>query len=85
MRSRARILGSLESVYREAFGRAEKSEDAERMARLDFDFQRDQLVLEVLLDLRAALTASAEPEEKGTSLLEKAEALRKLKNLTKLR
>ena len=85
MRSRSRILASLESVYREEFGRAGQSDDPERMARLDFDFQRDQLLLEVLLDLRTALTAVPEPEEKESSLLEKAQALGKLKNLTKLR
>ena len=85
MRSRDRILASLESVYREAFQGAEKADDAERMAQLDFDFQRDQILLEVLLDLRGALTAPAEPEQKESSLLEKAQALGKLKNLTKLR
>jgi len=97
MRSRERILGSLESAYREAFERAEKSDDADAMARMDFDFQRDQILLEVLLDVRTALSATlaqtsapapaqvAEQKEKGTSLLEKAQTLRKLKNLTKLR
>ena len=93
MRSRERIVTSLESAYREAFERAEKSEDAEGMARIDFDFQRDQIMLEVLLDVRTALTATPAPapaqaseqKEKGTSLLEKAQTLRKLKNLTKLR
>ncbi len=86
MRSRAKILASLETVYREAFTRAEEAEDRERMERLDFDFQRDQLQLEVLLDLRDALTAPEEKdEEKETSLLEKAQALGKLRNLTRLR
>ena len=85
MRSRERILGNLESVYREAFGRAQASEDKDGMAQLDFDFQRDQIMLEVPLDLRSALTAAAPPEEKESSLLEKAQALHKLKNLTKLR
>ena len=85
MRSRERILASLESVYREAFTKAEKAEDADRMERLDFDFQRDQLHLEVLLDLRDALTVPDEKEEKESSLLEKAQALGKLRNLTRLR
>ncbi len=85
MRSRRRILASLESVYRGAYARAEEADDQERMERLDFDFQRDQIQLEVLLDLRDALTASEEKEEKESSLLEKAQALGKLRNLTKLR
>lgn len=86
MRSRERIVASLESTYREAFERAEKEEDSEGMTRLDFEFQRDQVLLEVLLDVRAALTAAPpDPEQKGTSLLEKAQTLRKLKNFTKLR
>ena len=51
------------------------------MARLDLEYQRDQLHLEVLLDIRGQLSAPDE-EEKGKSLLEKAQALRKM---TKLR
>jgi len=86
MRSRERIVASLESTYREAFERAEKADDSEGMARLDFDFQRDQVLLEVLLDVRTALTAAPpDPEQKSSSLLEKAQTLRKLKNFTKLR
>lgn len=86
MRNRDRIIGNLDDLYREAFGRAKERDDAEGMARLDFEYQRDQLWFEVLLDLRDGLTAigSDDPEEKGTtkSLLEKAQAIRKL---TKLR
>jgi hypothetical protein len=51
------------------------------MARLDLEFQRDQVHLEVLLDIRDVLSVPAK-EEKGSSLLEKAQALRQL---TKLR
>jgi Spy/CpxP family protein refolding chaperone len=80
MRSRDRVLQSLEKVYRSAFGAAEEADDAESMARLDIGYQRDQLELEVLLDIRELLT----PEEKDstTSLLEKAQQIRRL---TKLR
>jgi Spy/CpxP family protein refolding chaperone len=80
MRSRDRVLQSLEKVYRSAFGAAEEADDAESMARLDIGYQRDQLELEVLLDIRELLT----PEEKNstTSLLEKAQQIRRL---TKLR
>lgn len=80
MRSRDRILQSLENVFREAFTAAEEAGDAERMQALDLEYQRDQLRLEVLLDVRALLTP--EPEDKTASLLEKAQSLRKL---TKLR
>ena len=49
---------------------------------LDFEFQRDQVFLEVLLDLRDAVGMDEEEEPKGKSLLEKAQAIRQL---TKLR
>jgi hypothetical protein len=85
MRERRQILGNLEGLYREAFERAEGEGDSPAMARLDFDFQRDQLHLEVLLDLRellAGMVTPQESEDKTTSLLEKAQAIRRL---TKLR
>jgi len=80
MRSRDRVLQSLEKVYRSAFSAAEESGDAETMACLDIGYQRDQLEMELLLDIRDLLM----PEEKDTttSLLEKAQQIRKL---TKLR
>lgn len=81
MRSRSRVLQSLEGVYREAFESAREREDTAEMARLELEYQRDQLQLEVLLDLRD-LVSPAEPEDKGPSLLERAQALR---GLTKLR
>ena len=83
MRQRERILQSLESVYREAFQSARDRDDRPEMARLDFEYQRDQLHMEVLLDLRELLTAPAASEpDKGGSLLNKAQAL---KQLTRLR
>jgi hypothetical protein len=83
MRERERILQSLEKVYRGAFAAAEEAGDAARMARLDLDYQRDQLHLEVLLDVRELLTPEPPPQEdKTTSLLEKAQRIRRL---TKLR
>lgn len=84
MRSRERVLQSLEKVYRSAFAEAEEAGDAARMRTLDLEYQRDQVQLEVLLDIRDLLSAPpAEPEEGGTvSLLEKAQQIR---NLTKLR
>ncbi|MBT8489341.1 MAG: hypothetical protein HKN72_04610 [Gemmatimonadetes bacterium] len=82
MRSRERVLQSLENVFREAFSAAEKDGDAGRMADLDMEYQRDQLRLEVLLDIRELLTPEA--EDTTTSLLEKAQNIRKLTRLTKL-
>jgi len=81
MRSRERVLKSLETVYREAFEAAQERDDRAEMARLDLEYQREQLHLEVLLDIRGQLSEPDE-EEKGPSLLEKAQALRKM---TKLR
>ncbi len=80
MRSRERVLQSLENVYRSAFSGAEVEGDAKEMAALDRDYQRDQLQLEVLLDIRDLMMP--EVEDKTISLLEKAQSLRKL---TKLR
>lgn len=80
MRNRERVLQSLENVYRAAFVSAEEAGDAATMARLDLEYQRDQLQLEVLLDLRELLTP--EQPDQTTSLLEKAQQLRRL---TKLR
>lgn len=82
MRSRERVLQSLENVFREAFGAAEAAGDSERMEELDLDYQRDQLRLEVLLDIRDLLIS--EPEDTTTSLLEKAQSIRKLTRLPKL-
>lgn len=85
MRDGQKIVGNLEGLYREGFQRAEKEGDRAAMARLDHDFQRDQLYMEVLLDIREFLADLGSPggEEGGTtSLLEKAQAIRRL---TKLR
>ena len=84
MRARERVLQSLEKVYRSAFADAEEGGDAEKMSALDLDYQRDQIRLEVLLDIRDLLAAPepAEPGEETISLLEKAQ---KIRNLTRLR
>ena len=82
MRSRERVLQSLENVFREAFTAAEVDGDSKRMEELDMEYQRDQLRLEVLLDIRDLLTP--EPEDTTTSLLEKAQSIRKLTRLPKL-
>ncbi|MDH3290332.1 MAG: hypothetical protein OEO20_01230 [Gemmatimonadota bacterium] len=80
-RPRERILANLESIYREAYSLASTQEDKERMQQLDASFQREQLILEVLLDIRDAIVSIGDvPPSK--SALEKLDALRKL---TKLR
>lgn len=81
MRDRQRILDSLESVYGAAFEAARAAGDQSAMGRLDFEFQRDQVHLEVLLDIRELLSRPVE-EEKDPSLLDKAQALR---NITRLK
>ena len=81
MRGRDRILKNLEDLYRAEYARANEEADGDRMAELDFGFQRDQLYLEVMLDLRDTLAVSEDDSGK-TSLLEKAQAIRRL---TKLR
>jgi len=81
MRDRQRILDNLEKLYREELDRGPETEGASE-GRLDFEFQRDQLYLEVILDVRDLLGDSPAEEKSTSSLLEKAQ---KLRNLTRLR
>jgi hypothetical protein len=81
MRDRQRILDNLEKLYRDELDHSAETKAAGR-ERLDFEFQRDQIYLEVMLDLRDLLGGSAEDEKSTASLLEKAQQLR---NLTRLR
>ena len=91
MRDRQRILENLEKLYRNELDRSAGTEGAggerpgrERAGseRLDFEFQRDQLYLEVILDLRDLMSGVPEEEKSTASLLEKAQQLR---DLTRLR
>lgn len=81
LRNRNRIIANLESQYKGAFDEAHQAEDADRMSKLDFEFQRDQLLFEVLLDIRDALAGPPAAEETSGSLLDKAEKLRRLTRL----
>jgi hypothetical protein len=54
-RARDRIMDNLETMYREAFERAKASGDATQQATLDFAYRREQLYLEILLDIRDAV------------------------------
>jgi len=58
MRPRDRILANLEATYREQYDRARTEQQAARMAELDAGYQRDQLMLEILLDIRDLLMTS---------------------------
>lgn len=53
-RSRERIMANLETMYREAFDRAKAAGDDAQQATLDFAYRREQLYLEILLDIRDA-------------------------------
>jgi hypothetical protein len=55
MRHRDQILSNLEVTYREQFDRAKVDQQPRRMEELDAAYQRDQLMLEVLLDVRDLL------------------------------
>ncbi|PYO60327.1 MAG: hypothetical protein DMD70_08795 [Gemmatimonadetes bacterium] len=87
-RPRDRILGNLESIYREAYERAKAAGDQVRMADLDAAYQREQLLLEVLLDIRdllASLPASAEPGSGKAPRSDPITALETIHRITKLR
>ena len=78
MRSRDRILGNLEGIYRESYDRAKATADEARMVDLDNAYMRDQLMLEILLDIRDLFAVTPAAPAKGTSAIEKLEALRRL-------
>jgi hypothetical protein len=80
-RPRQRILENLEAIYSDAYNVAKGADDQGRMRELDASYQREQLLIEVLLDIRDGLYAIAEAPS-ATSALDKIAALRKL---TKLR
>ncbi|HUL49747.1 MAG TPA: hypothetical protein VLT79_07040 [Gemmatimonadales bacterium] len=82
-RPRERILTNLETVYREAYERAKEAGDERRMHDLDSAYQREQLLLEVLLDIRDALaTPAGEPKRSsGTDTLTALETLRRVSKL----
>ncbi|HET8650716.1 MAG TPA: hypothetical protein VFL95_11800 [Gemmatimonadales bacterium] len=79
MRSRERILANLETIYRESYDRARESGQEARMTELDWAYMRDQLMLEILLDIRDLFSVA--PAASGGTALEKLEALRRITRL----
>ena len=88
-RPRDRILQNLEAIYRDAYDRAKAAGDQARMADLDAAYQREQLLLEVLLDIRDALTTGAAPRGEGrgdqAAASDPLAALETIHRITKLR
>lgn len=79
-RPRDRILGNLETIYREAYDRAKAANDERRMNDLDASYQREQLLLEVLLDIRDALATPPTPQP-GVDPLSAIETIRRVAKL----
>lgn len=79
-RPRQQILDNLDTIYREAFERAKKAGDERRMADLDAAYQREQLLLEVFLDIRDGL-ATAAKSEGGTNPIAALDTIRRITRL----
>lgn len=81
-RHRQQILDNLDTIYREAYERAKAAKDEGRMADLDAAYQREQLLLEVLLDIRDGIQQSQPKRDpSGNSIA----ALDTIRRLTRLR
>jgi hypothetical protein len=80
-RQRQQILDNLDAVYREAYDRAEQATDARLMADLDAAYQREQLLLEVLLDIRDALAVPAAPRAAAPDPVGALETIRRITRL----
>jgi hypothetical protein len=80
IRPRERILANLEAIYRESYDRAKQLGDQGRMIDLESAYMRDQLMLEILLDIRDLFSVAPAAAQGGTAL-EKLEALRRLTRL----
>ena len=84
-RPRDRVLQNLDAIYRDAYERAKAAGDQARMADLDAAYQREQLLLEVLLDIRDELTAGAAPRGDQAAASDPIAALETIHRITKLR
>jgi hypothetical protein len=83
VRPRQSILDNLDAVYREAYDRAKAAHDDRRMADLDAAYQREQLLLEVLLDIRDGLRSPAPAKQEPAA--NPIAALDTIRRITKLR
>ncbi len=83
MRPRQQILDNLDSVYREAYDRAKALKDDRRMADLDAAYQREQLLLEVLLDIRDGISGSPKqkPADSGGNPMAALDTIRRITRL----
>jgi hypothetical protein len=77
MRPRDEILGNLETIYQASFDAAKQAQQPRRMEELDNAYQRDQLMLEILLDVRD-LMARQPAAPPGQSVIDQLESLRRL-------
>jgi hypothetical protein len=85
-RPRQRIFDNLETIYREAYERAKGAGDEKRMLDLDAAYQREQLLLEVLLDIRDTLSGPPPDGRAGERPLpDPLTTLESLRRLTRLR
>lgn len=83
MRPRDQILGNLETIYRDSYAAAKAENQVRRMEELDAAYQRDQLMMEVFLDVRDQLAARSQASSPSAgSALQQLDALRRI---TKLR
>ncbi|HEY3280228.1 MAG TPA: hypothetical protein VGJ83_06925 [Gemmatimonadales bacterium] len=85
-RARQHVLDNLDAIYREAYERAKAAKDERRMADLDAAYQREQLLLEVLLDIRDSLAPAASPapgagKDKGPDPMAALETIRRITRL----
>jgi hypothetical protein len=83
-RPREHILSNLEALYREAHALAQTQGDHAEMARLDFEFRRDQLYLEAVLDVRDLLRPAPPPPEQRNEDKSVIEQISELRGLTRL-
>ena len=77
MRPRDAILGDLETIYRASFDAAKKSEQPRHAEEFDNAYQRDQLMMEVLMDVRDLLARQPAPPP-GQGVIDQLEALRRI-------
>jgi len=85
VRPRQQILDNLDSVYREAYDRAKALKDERRMADLDAAYQREQLLLEVLLDIRDGIGGAPKQKPPAEPAGNPIATLDTIRRITRLR